>query len=169
MKRYIAALFAGVTAILLMGCAHEKYGEYTVQAVNTETGISAGMSLNGELLVLVRGDERQAIYVPNNRVGEVQFFNCTEAPVLYVKINLFGKKGCSILKVNLPAKGTDLKFYRHREIGKSLTWQGNKAWIVDVKEVSPDGKSLRVTFDVENELKRRTGTYKPSSDTLTVK
>ena len=169
MKRNIVALFAGLIAILLMGCSHEKYGEYTVQSVNTVTGISAGMSENGELLVLVRGDERQAIYVPNNRVGEVQFFNCTEAPVLYVKINLFGKKGCSILQVDLPAKGTELKFYRHREVGKSLTWQNNKAWIVDVKEVSPDGKTLRVTFDVGNELKRRTGTYNPSSNVLTVK
>jgi hypothetical protein len=169
MKRNIIALFACLIALLPVGCAHEKYGEYSVQAVNTETGISAGMSLNGELLVLVRNDERQAIYIPTNRVGEVQFFNCTEAPVLYVKINLFGKKGCSVLKVNLPAKGTDLKFYRHREIGKSITWKGYKAWIVDVKEVSPDGKTLRVTFDVENELKRRTGTYNPGSNVLTVK
>ena len=160
-------LFLALISLFLIGCAHEKYGEYSVQAINTNSGVSAGMSKNGELLVLVRDDNRQAIYIPTNRFGEVQIFNCTEAPVMYVKINLYGKKGCSILKIELPAKGTDLKYYRHKEIAKSITWQSKKAWIVDVKEVSPDGKTLRVTFDVENERKRRTGNYNPVSNIIT--
>ena len=166
MKNKITLFFA-LISLFLIGCAHEKYGEYSVQAINTNSGVSAGMSKNGELLVLVRDDNRQAIYIPNNRFGEVQVFNCTEAPVMYVKINLYGKKGCSILKIELPAKGTDLKYYRHKEIAKSITWQSKKAWIVDVKEVSPDGKTLRVTFDVENERKRRTGNYNPVSNIIT--
>ena len=169
MKKCITVFAAVMTAVLMMGCAHEKYGDYSVQAVNTKTGISAGMSKNGELLVLVRDDQRQAIYVPNNRIGEVHLFNATEAPVIYAKLNLFGRKNCSVLKIDLPPRGTDLKFYRHKEIGKSIFWRGKKAWIVDLKEVSPDGKTLRVVFDVENDHKRRTGNYSPISNVLTVR
>ena len=167
MKKNKITLFLALISLLLIGCAHEKYGEYSVQAINTKTGISAGMSKSGELLVLVRNDDRQAIYIPNNRFGEVEFFNCTEAPVMYVKVNLVGKKGCSILKIELPAKGTDLKYYRHKEVGKRISWKGKKAWIIDLKEASPDGKTLRVTFDIENDRKRRTGNYNPVSNIIT--
>ena len=86
---------------------------------------------------------------------------------MYVKVNLVGKKGCSILKLELPAKGTDLKYYRHKEVGKRISWKGKKAWIMDLKEASPDGKTLRVTFDIENDRKRRTGNYNPVSNIIT--
>lgn len=169
MKRFLVLLAACMIGVFQIGCAHEKYGEYSVQAVNTKTGIASGMTKNGELLVLARDDHRQAIYIPNNRIGNVQLFNCSDAPVMYVKVHLFGRKSCSILQVNLPDRQTDLKYYRHREVGNKVTWQGKKVWIIDLKEVSPDGKTLRVTFDVENEHKRRTGDYSPASNVLTVR
>ncbi|MBE6404637.1 MAG: hypothetical protein E7040_01285 [Lentisphaerae bacterium] len=166
MKKVLVLLSACMIGAFQIGCAHEKYGEYSVQAINSKTGIASGMTKNGELLVLERDEQRQAIYIPNNRVGDVQIFNCSEAPVMYVKINLFGRKHCSILRVELPARKTDLKYYRHREVGNNVTWKGKKAWIIDLKEVSPDGKSIRVVFDVENDHKRRTGDYFPASNVL---
>ena len=169
MKSLFLLFAAGFLILLGTGCAHEKYGKFTVQAINTAAGVSAGMSQNGELLVLSKDDQRQAIYVSGSRTGQVEIFSCQEAPLFFVKVHFFGKKNTSILRVELPAKTEDLKFYRYREVGNGITLNGKKVWIMDLKEVSPDGRELRVAYEVQDQHGRKTGTYYPETNTLTVR
>ncbi len=154
--------------LLAAGCTHVKYGEFEIEAVNTTAGVSAGISKDGELLILEKGDERQAIYLTPNRMGPVKLFNCQEAPLLYAGVTFFGKKGISILRIELPPKNAQLKFYRHREIGTNATFHGKKAWIMELKDVSPTGKKLWVTFEVPGIQGRKTGTFDPSINEITV-
>lgn len=169
MKNLFLLISAGVLIALFSGCAHEKYGKFTVQAINTVSGVSAGMSKDGELLVLSREDDRQAISVPGNRADQEKLFSCSEAPLIYLSVHLFGRKNTSIVRIELPAKGKQLKFYRYREVGNSLIHNGRKVWIMELKEVSPDGKELRVSFETEGLHGRKTGTYYPETNTISVR
>lgn len=169
MKNLFLLIFTGLVILLFSGCAHEKYGDYTVQAINTVSGVSAGMNKKGDLLVLSRNEERQAVYVPENRIDQEKLFSCSEAPLIYVSAHFFGKKNTSILRIELPEKGKNLKFYRYSEVGNNLHCNGKKIWIMDLKEVSPDGKELRVTFETEDQHGRKTGTYYPATNTLSVR
>ena len=161
-------LFIPMIAAVLFaaGCTYEKFGEFEVPAINTVAGVSAGMNRAGDLFVLCRDDQRQAVHIPDRRTGELRIFNCADAPLFFVKTHFFGKKTVAILKIELPAKGTDLKFYRYKEIGENVTWGGKKAWIVDLKSVSPDGKQLQIVFEVAGEQGRRTGFYYPATNQI---
>ena len=169
MKRLLLLMASGILFALFSGCAYEKYGEYTVQAINTVSGVSAGMSKDGDLLVLARDDDRQAVFISGNRADQEKILSCSNAPILYVAVHFFGKKNTSVLRIELPAKGKKLKFYRYREIGDKLFRDGKKVWIMDVKEVSPDGKELRVLFETEGQHGRQIGTYYPETNMLMVR
>lgn len=169
MRFFSFLLTAGMLILLFSGCAHEKYGEFTVQAINTVAGVSAGMSKNGELLVLARNDDRQAVFISENRVGQEKIFSCSDAPLIYVAVHFFGQKNTSVLRISLPAKEIKLKNYRFKEIGGNIMYNGKKVWIMELKEVSADGKALRVVFETEGQHGRKTGTYYPETNTLTVR
>ena len=160
-------LFPITCCLLAAGCTHVKYGEFEVEAVNTVAGVSAGMSKDGEHLVLERGEQRQAIYIPGSVTEPIKVYSCQEAPLLFARIFYFGRKGAAILRVELPPKRTDLKFYRYREIGADVTFQGKKAWIMDLKEVYPSGNKLRITFEAVGMQGRKTGIYDPAANEIT--
>ncbi|MBQ7404666.1 MAG: hypothetical protein IJW05_14650, partial [Lentisphaeria bacterium] len=94
-------LFLITCCLLAAGCTHVKYGEFEVEAVNTVAGVSAGMSKDGEHLVLERGEQRQAIYIPGSVTEPIKVYSCQEAPLLFARIFYFGRKGAAVLRVEL--------------------------------------------------------------------
>ena len=170
MMKKIFLLFIFVIFTLCgVGCAHEKYGEFSIDVVNTVSGVSAGMSKDGKLLVMSKDDQRQAVFISGSRTEQVQLFNCSKAPKIFAKVQFFGRKGISILCIDLPDRKMDLKFYRHREVGNDLTVNGKKAWILDLREVSPNGRELRIVYEVQGERERKTGTYNLSTNSIMVR
>ena len=169
MKKILFFLTVGFLLAFGSGCTHEKYGKFTVEAINTASGVAAGMSEDGELVVMSRDDQRQAIFISGSRADQLKIYSCESAPYFYIAVHLFGKKNTSILKVVLPPKGTNLKFYTFKEVGDKVKLNGKKVWIVGLKEVSPDGKELRVLYEVEDLHGRKTGTYYPETNTLSVR
>lgn len=166
--RTLAVLFVILfSAMFFIGCAHEKYGKFSIQVINTVSGVSGGMSKKGDLFVISRDDERQAIYVSGSRSGPEKIFNCSNAPLIYIAVPFFGKKHTSILRVELPAKNKSLKYYRYREVGNNLMIGGKKVWIINLREVSPDGRELRVDYEVQDQYGRKRGTYYPATNTIT--
>lgn len=169
MKKFLLFLTAGLLLAFGAGCTHEKYGKFSIDAINTASGVAAGMSEDGELLVMSRDDQRQAIFISGSRADQLKIYSCESAPFLYIAVHFFGKKNTSILKVELPPKGTNLKFYSFKEVGNKVKLNGKKVWLVGLKEVSPDGKELRVLYEVEDMHGRKTGTYYPETNILSVR
>lgn len=154
----LCSLFAG-------GCLSDPYGVFEIEAVNTVTGVSAGCKDNA--IILTREDRRQVINV-STTADEIKLFNSTDAPVIYGKVHFFGEKGISILKISLPEKDLDLNRYLYQEIGTEAEYNGKKVNIIDLKEVSPDGKRLSVTFVVRGIYERISGSFYPETQTITV-
>ena len=160
--RILSALFG---CLLAAGCVSDPYEDFDVDAVNPETGISAGTK--DSCIILRRGEKRQIISVSSS-ADEIRLMNCPDAPVLYVKVHFISSKYCSILKIELPSKERELAGYHFREIGTNAKFQGSKAGILDVKEVSRNGESLRVAFEVVGTGERNTGTFHPDTQEISV-
>lgn len=160
----IISLFSLIAMILAAGCVSDPYEDFEISAVNSETGVSAGTK--DSCIILRRGDRRQVISVSAS-ADEIRLINCPDASVLYVKVHFMSKKYCSILKIDLPPKDQDLNGYHFRELGDKAAFQGKKAGILDVKEVSRNGNELRVQFEIDGTGKRSMGTFHPDSQEIT--
>lgn len=154
MKTGIFAVFAA-GFLVLTGCVTDPYRNFEAELRNIPAGVVAGMVDN--CIVMKRGEERQVISISHSADG-IRLMNCADAPLIYVKMNFLGSKGVNILKIELPPKEEKLNRYFYRQIDVSAAKIGEKTvQIVNLKEVSPDGKSLEVEYIIPGIYDRKTG------------